>query len=201
MCHEFSFILSTTVDILQAPSELPKVTVIFDHTSTKQQMLAEQLRVCLEATGPVGSPGVELWPIDQAIIADTPSDIAYLFIIELDRPVLCDIDKELFVKVLRLLISAKKILWFSQGGEAEGASPKSRMIDGLSRVVSSENSSVIFTTLAIDSSKQNIHQQVEKIIHVLQATASPLVEDPETEYVELRWTAADKPPCGSQLLE
>jgi NADPH:quinone reductase-like Zn-dependent oxidoreductase len=59
------------------------------------------------------------------------------------------------------------------------------MVDGLARVVSSEDSGVVFTTLALDSSEHRIHQQVDKIMQVLQTTTSPSTKDPETEYVEL----------------
>jgi len=185
-CHEFSFILSTAVDIPQALTEFPKIPIIFERSSTKQQMLAEQLKVRLEATGRVGGggSGVELWSIDQAITADPSSDTLYLFILELDRPVLYDMDKELFAKVQRLLLSTKKIIWVSQGGGAQRASPKSRMVDGLARVMSAEDGRVVFTTIALDSAEYCIHQQVEKIMKVLQATTSSLAEDPETEYVE-----------------
>jgi len=184
-CHEFSIILSTAVDIPQAPTEFPKIALILERSSTMQQMLAEQLKVRLEATGRVGGgSGVEIWSIDQAITADPSSDTVYLFILELDRPVLYDMNKELFAKVQRLLISTKKIIWVSQGGGTQRASPKSRMVDGLARVLSAEDGRVVFTTIALDSAEHRTHLQVEKIIKVLQATASSPAEDLETEYVE-----------------
>jgi NADPH:quinone reductase-like Zn-dependent oxidoreductase len=185
-CHEFSVILSTAVDIPHAPAEIPKIAIIFECSSTKQQMLAEQLKVRLEAArrvGGGGGSGVELWSIDQATATGQSSDALYLFILELDRPVLYDMDKELFTKVQRLLISTKKIIWVSQGGGTQRASPKSRMVNGLARVMSSEDGRVAFTTIALDSAEHSIHQQVGKIMKVLRATTS-LAEDPETEYVE-----------------
>jgi NADPH:quinone reductase-like Zn-dependent oxidoreductase len=180
-CHEFSIILSTAIDTSQASVELPNVAIIFECASTKQQMLAEQLKMSLEAIGRVGRGGdskVELWSINQAITTNPSSDTMHVFILELDRPVLYDMDKDMFNKVQRLLMSAKRILWVSQG------SPKSRMVDGLARVVSSEDSRIAFTTLALDGAEHRINKQVEKIMQVLQATTSPLAEGPETEYVE-----------------
>jgi NADPH:quinone reductase-like Zn-dependent oxidoreductase len=186
-CREFSVILSTAVDISQAPAELPnRIAIIFERSSTKQQMLAEQLKVRLEATERVVGGGsiVEIWSIDQVITPNSPSDTLYIFTLELDRPVLCDMEKELFVKVQRLLTSTEKIIWVSQGGGTQQASPKSRMVDGLARVISCEDVRVVFTTIALDNAEHRTYQQVEKIMKVLQATTSSLTEDPETDFVE-----------------
>jgi hypothetical protein len=62
-CHEFSVVLSTAVGTPQAPAEFPNgITIIFERSSTWPQILAEQLKVRLEATERVGGgdSGVEL---------------------------------------------------------------------------------------------------------------------------------------------
>jgi NADPH:quinone reductase-like Zn-dependent oxidoreductase len=120
-----------------------------------------------------------MWPINETLPIPLSQDLICIALLEMDGPLLADMDQNVFQKIQQLAAGCRKILWIGLNGTGE-SSPFFRVVDGLFRVLNSEDSRGIFTTLSIDSTGF----QADQVTRVLRAMVSST--ELETEYVEKR---------------
>lgn len=173
--HEISVIISSTIQETSKPEspDLPPISLLLDPAGCSQKALAEDLHDQLaNLAGCVND-----WQIDQDLPESPPSDLICIVLLELDGPILADMDSTMFQRLQKLASVCHKIIWVTSdaGGDQ---SPFLRVVDGLFRVLNSEDSRGVFATLSLDSSQI----QATLIGKVIRAITSP--KTPETEYIE-----------------
>ena len=104
-----------------------------------------------------------------------------VFLVEMDRPLLYEMQEREFNIVKNMFTSTSDILWVTRGRENR---PEMGLITGLSRSFCSENPNLNFTELAIEERSSN-SEAAEHIIEVLREVLESSDRHNETEYMEL----------------
>ncbi|KAI1480108.1 hypothetical protein F4774DRAFT_425201 [Daldinia eschscholtzii] len=122
--------------------------------------------------------------LDQFSVAANNSPLTCIFLPELERPLLQNLSPTLFPQLQEILISAKGLLWLT-GQDGDGSLPPSRaMVDGLTRVLRSENEEAVIVTAALVHSP--VHEQAENILKLLKVTDfSATSREYETSYMQV----------------
>ncbi|CAG7934385.1 unnamed protein product [Penicillium olsonii] len=173
--HELSVIMSSAVDEIDAveATEYSPISLLLDPTGAAQRALSVDLHQLL---GDVSS-SVDEWHINQDIPDSTPSDLVCIVLLELDGPVLADMDSTIFQRLQKLASVCHKIIWVTSDAGRD-SSPFLRVADGLFRVLNSEDSRGVFATLSVDGAGT----QGDLVSRVVRAITSS--SQRETEYVE-----------------
>lgn len=154
-----------------APKE-PSIAFLLDPADQTQEILANSVCKHIAEQGAT----VDHWSVNFDIPEDIPKDLICVVTLELEIPVLAQMDKRIFEKLQILVSKCQKIIWVTSG-EEDKQSPFLRVVDGFFRVLNSEDSRGVFTTLSMDKSVSH----AENILKVIQSMAHDPV--PETEYV------------------
>ena len=181
-CHETSMMVSTASELAPNPLAIPKtVILVADDCSPQQELLARKVKISLER---LGSPSCDVLPIHNAGAIIDLEEKFVIFLPEIDDPFLRDIRSEQFGILKQLILLTKGILWVTQGGGLSAIKPEVDMVTGLSRVVCSEDSKLVFVTLALESTEPETEQHVAHIIKVFQNTVSKPATQFEPEFAE-----------------
>ena len=113
-------------------------------------------------------------------------DYFCLSLIEMEAPLLSNLDDRSLRMVQQVLTKASGILWVTGGGGTVDDEPKFHLIDGLARVSRTELDKHIFVTLALESRAfiREAVNQAQHIRQVLEQTFSQPAEDVEPEFEE-----------------
>ncbi|KAI1467710.1 KR domain-containing protein [Daldinia caldariorum] len=106
--------------------------------------------------------------LDQFSIAAHNSQLTCIFLPEFERPLLQNLFLTLFTQLRDILISAKGLLWLTGQNENGSLLPNRAMIDGLTRVLRSENEQVVIVTAALTSSP--VQEQAEHVFALIKNT-------------------------------
>ncbi|KAF7879091.1 hypothetical protein EAF04_000291 [Stromatinia cepivora] len=185
-CHEWSIIISTAVENISQLAP-PSVIIIADPESTNQQELAKRFQA-----QPDLKPVKDFTVMSLKAAATSPlvSTSAILFLNEIERPLLKDIDATNFTYLQTVLLAARKVLWVSDSSMGPESSPDFGMITGLSRVLRAENNKLQMVTLTLEakdifSDRKAADQLISKMTRVfLKVLLGSIDESYETEYVE-----------------
>ncbi|KAK2813768.1 Type I Iterative PKS [Emmonsiellopsis sp. PD_5] len=103
----------------------------------------------------------------------------YIFINEVDQPLLSNLDNDSYLSLHSILSSANAVLWTTGNSEKQ---PGFGMVLGLGRTLTNENAKLKFTTLSLEQPGMDISKDAE---HILQVKSTMAQEDQyEQEYVE-----------------
>lgn len=110
------------------------------------------------------------------------SDGKTLIVLALDHLSLLRLSEAQFITVQAILMRSQGVLWVTRG--ASGHSPEAAMIDGLTRVVRSENAGVKLVTLDLDSCSDIGDARTASLVskvyeHVFASTSAENVQDQE----------------------
>ena len=188
-CHENSFIISTAVERQQDPSpgtsdnqlHFSKINVIVKKDSSLQQEIGRELR---DRLGPTGKMDCDVLSLDLAAITSNLDQQFCIFLLEIEGPVLNNLDAHTLAKLQHILTRVPGVLWVTNGGETPETQPESHLVDGLARVVRTEFNKLIFVTLALEEGIQRSGSFGQKIHRVFENTMSQSVRDFESEYKE-----------------
>ncbi|TAQ90890.1 hypothetical protein B7494_g783 [Chlorociboria aeruginascens] len=186
LCHEMSIIISTAVDTditktVSAGLSTTHVMIVIDTTSALQVAMSSQIRAMLQVQE---SFECEMVPIAD-IRAQTDLSTVYIFLPELESPLLSRLDETTFEILRDILSTAQAAMWVTSGGEYSREMPDYGMIDGLARVVRSENEKLKFATLALNNHVSSMEIQANHIVKVFLKTISSSLDDYEPEYQEV----------------
>ncbi|KAI1804894.1 hypothetical protein F4811DRAFT_570659 [Daldinia bambusicola] len=106
--------------------------------------------------------------LDQFSIASHNSQLTCILLPELERPLLQNLSPTLFTQLQDILISVKGLLWLTGQSEDGSLLPSRAMVDGLTRVLRSENEQAVIVTAALATSP--IQEQVEHILTLIKTT-------------------------------
>lgn len=148
LSHMTSFMITTAADDTKPASPLPgKILIIGDEESSLQQGIAEQLTEKLKALGERIGGGKDIRVISLAnILEESLSDTFCIFLVELERPFLANMDGQ-DLACLKRLVEYKRLLWLMQ----HDSDPLFKLVVGFSRCIQSEYGGLEFTTLGMGS--------------------------------------------------
>ncbi|GCB20597.1 lovastatin diketide synthase LovF [Aspergillus awamori] len=114
--------------------------------------------------------------VHHATLCDTErmdlGDRFCLFLPELERPILFDLNAENFLLLKRLLLESKGTLWVTAGATLECSNPKASLVTGLFRSVSHEHPELSLTTLDLDTEDSHSHVGASMVMGVLKRIAN-----------------------------
>jgi acyl transferase domain-containing protein/NADPH:quinone reductase-like Zn-dependent oxidoreductase len=133
----------------QAKSAM-RFALITDQGSIYQQELAYALQKAILKT----AQDCQIESL-QHLRPAADDELTYIFLTELEYPTLEQLSPELFFILQQTLIAAKGVLWLTAQEASGQISPNRAMVDGLARVVRSENPKCAFTTASLESGPLN----------------------------------------------
>ena len=185
-CHEISMIITTAIEHTVSDlhyTSLIRTAIVFDPTSSAQKDLATRLKRYLEDRE---CPECSLIQYPKPLTPDLPKGAFYISLIDLEIPILHDLNEHDYSSLKIFLLSTDNLLWVTGGGgSVEAVSPEFGAINGLFRVLQTEDSNKKLVTLAVDRTKGALPQTLENIHKVLgEAMQASSIDSIEHEYVE-----------------
>ncbi|KAJ5747735.1 uncharacterized protein N7511_009431 [Penicillium nucicola] len=173
--HEISVIISSAVQEPKNPEDpCPcPISLLLDPAGASQKALAENLHHQL---GNIAS-SVDDWQINKQLPESPPKDLVCIVLLELDGSILADMDPTIFQRLQKLALVCHKIIWVTSDAGSD-SSPFLRVVDGLFRVLNSEDSRGVFTTLSLAGPELQANL-VAKVVWAISSSTTP-----ETEYIE-----------------
>ena len=180
-CHEMSIIVSTATEEAIKPLPDLKTVILLAPESQVQNDIARHIQCRLEY---LGQPVCDILPVHEISSVKDFGEASFIFLPELERPFLHDLDDSSFTLLQRLLSSAQRLLWVTHADKTSRLSSAFNMVAGLARVLRSEYSSHSFVTLAFEDRQIRTEAWAETVVRILKATNSKSTDECETEYVE-----------------
>lgn len=165
MGREYGTLITTAVTSCPASVEPLKIYLVIDTASTHQQALAHSIQSSMGSEGRCEILSWNDWVAERSF-----RRTVCVFFLELEHPLLRDIQSSDFDKLRNLLPTAKGVLWLSNGGGNLGSSPDVSIVDGLARVLRLENETLKFVTAKLETSMQSLELQVRSILKILNGT-------------------------------
>lgn len=177
-CHEMSVFISTAVRLLRAnppietlpgTTSLNKIYLVAESDSAVQLALTRQIQTSCESIESLSCKTITLSQVGSQ--SDIPESI-FIFLQELERPLLRDISSEDFTSLQRILTAPSRSLWLSRGGGTSLQSADYSTVDGLARSARAENNELVFVTIAFDMREtMNLtSQQLQNFRKIFDAT-------------------------------
>lgn len=179
--HELSILVATAVDSeTVTPHSQLDVCILLEDECATQEKTAQAIQKIYERTMDKGC--CQLYLKDA-----TPDRLSNKFVIsllEVESPQLNCLDQQHFQSIQSVLTQAAGVLWVNSGDVAE-SDPIFKMVDGLRRTVTSENSDLVFVTLALGAipSPGSMEDCAELVFSIYQKTISGSVKELEEEYI------------------
>lgn len=177
-CHEFSVIFSTAVVSEPVSADQP-ITLVICNPSPAHYGFAKELKGFLQTNA---SLNCSISTLQEAITYPAPAESLHLFLTDFDQKLLSNLTSSSFSQLQKFLTSARKLLWVSSG-DSGTSNPESSMMEGFTRVLRSEFSSLQLTTLTLDTETKNNQTHCENILKILKnILQNPAMVDLEPEY-------------------
>ena len=177
--HNVSMIISTASENVSSGMSPAGIVIVASVKSSIQSQAAEQLKAYFASTIPLVACVVT---DPEGFIRSGFEQTFCVFLPELDRPFLLELDSDKLMCLQKIVVSASGILWVTQAGIA-AMNPDFALVEGLSRTVRSENGNLKFVTLAVENP-----QEIAGIVVAIVKTTSEIFqreEGPlESEYLE-----------------
>ena len=157
---------STSIIVATAKSQAnypSSISIIYDHDSPPSQTWVDSLSKEIRAKTSV-FPNVET--LESAQFTD---DKMYIFILEMAKPFVDNMDHSSFEKLKGLLMNSQGILWLTSGSSIDAKTPLLAQAQGLLRTMKQEDANKRFIQLDCESTSDVwILDNISHIVHVLQ---------------------------------
>ncbi|KAJ5588138.1 hypothetical protein N7537_010816 [Penicillium hordei] len=179
--HETGVIVSTAAEEPPEGYPIQGIEIVYDVAESGQQELAQFLVKHCESNklAPVRSSSVQ-----EAMEYTSENPLLRIFLLELHVPVLSEIQPELFQQLQSLLSSTSQVLWINQGGGIIPPQPQFRLVDGLFRVLMTEDNKRKLHLLSLEPRGPLNMKQRDHISRLIRFFLSPSTANADTEYIE-----------------
>ena len=180
-CHELSILITTKLDEAAAfPCPL-NATIVSELSSVRQREFTSGLAKHLQASG---APQTHILSLsDIACIERQPGSLV-VFTEELCRPLLRSLDEVCFCHLQQALMRSDNVIWLTRTVGDGLASPDLAMVDGLARVIRTENDALKFVTIGLDSQVEISSAQIEGIANIAKKTLRASASEYESAFEE-----------------
>lgn len=187
-CHEWSIIVSTATEAAISKPHLssiksPRKLII---TDSRGDLVIQKISLRMQDEfASMGFVECKILTLDDAAASSELQGSYCVFLGELEQPILRDLDTKSFAAIQSVLLSAAKVLWVTGGGGKSPPTPDFGMVTGLSRVLRTENPTIVMVTLALDFAGNRMSICLRNIINIFcSAILRSTSEGYEAEYLE-----------------
>ncbi|KAF1974061.1 hypothetical protein BU23DRAFT_532398 [Bimuria novae-zelandiae CBS 107.79] len=178
-CHEFGFIFATAVEEEESTMSVEDTMLVVNPASNA----SEKLAAALDASQGIGK--MKTISLDDI---RSPQDLTgqrIIVLAEMDTPLLRNISEAHYEAINLIASCGRPVLWVHQTGQGTDQFSDYQMINGLVRVLRSENPNRAFVTLALQdpAADDSNAEKIKKILHELE-DGRWSIEQCEQEYVE-----------------
>lgn len=162
------------------PQSKPRpVVCVIDSASTIQAKLVHDLqkRTADETEWAVAS----MEEVNNISLAQNP---VVLFLPEVESSVLTTLSEALYDRLHHFFCRAQDVVWVMASNPTSSAAPRVHAIQGLARVLCTENGRLSFATLDLEDHLDDPAKWVDHIHRILSQRRGQLTEDPELDYRE-----------------
>lgn len=183
---------STAIERAQSPDtkvtfgklNAEKACIIIDHESSTQRNVADKIQASLLHHQHMVCH--VCW-LEQAA-AMVHLERTFVFsLVELESPLLLDLNDESFAALQCIITKALRLFWVTGGGGTHNKDPRFHLVDGLARVSRTELNKTMFVTLALEQyevrSEDYSAIQALQIRQVFEQTLDQSAIDYEPEYI------------------
>ena len=167
--------------IIESRLQFPKALIIVTEGSSVQQTLARRLQDNLVSNGGTECNVTSLEKASKTV--DLHQRFCFV-LIEVEEPILADLDAHTFCMLQQVITRAPGLLWVTDGSVDIQERPRKHLVDGLSRVARTEFNMLIFVTLALENVTTSGDSPVRKILQVFENILARPEDDVESEYRE-----------------
>ena len=187
--QENSFLIASAVPEHPAESQACNIEFVYESTEPKQVGFAQSLALLCKDLSSIESASVRCISVDEAAAAEeglSANRLLRVFLLELQKPVLYNVQPEHFQKLQRLLCSTADVLWINSGGGVIPQSPHHKLTDGLFRVLTVEDDrkNCYLASMEAQVSSRCHDSRQDQIMKVIQLLLSSSTDGLDTEYVE-----------------
>ena len=172
--HNMSMLVATSKSERPSALQNDRYLIIIAQESSIQREVASQIQNSINESGSCSCNTSDV----QGIEPDILRRASVVSLLELDRPALAVISKELLATWQKVMNLAKTILWVTGGGGKVAQDPRMALINGFANTLRSEYHSRPFSTLALEATSA----KDTKAIHVLRALGN--AENSMSDYVQ-----------------
>ncbi|GMG48901.1 unnamed protein product [Aspergillus oryzae var. brunneus] len=177
-CQENAFIIATATEEIPEAARGHRIQIVHDPTDRIQTELARLLEEgCRELTGST----VECVSLQETGSSD---DLLRVFLLEYSKPVLCDMQEEVYTRLQALLLSTKNTLWVTEGGGTNIGRPHLHLIEGLFRVLSEEDGGRDRYILSLERQQTERRPHHRLVLDLISHILSPVSSVIDSEYNE-----------------
>jgi NADPH:quinone reductase-like Zn-dependent oxidoreductase len=161
----------------RSASDAMNLVLVMDCTSMYQQALADHLRS-------QRSMNIQTQSVEDLAKTDSKHlhpETVYVFLYEIEKPLLASLSQETFYALRKILLLATRILWITSRDQNGVLNPDFAMIDGLARVIRSENHNTTVMTARLEWNTPE--HQASMIMRLIRNTDFGIAgQDYESEY-------------------
>ncbi|KAL8786450.1 MAG: hypothetical protein Q9213_002766 [Squamulea squamosa] len=183
-CQEMSIMVATATEDKIQVAQCGTTYVVVDEESTLQMTVAKGFYDSVSSSARAPQQTCEILPLHKLQQHHSFQDNIILFLLELEKPVLYDLDEATFRSLQELAKSSKSILWATAANIKSSLHPRLGMIQGFARVLCTEDNSLSFVTIALENHEESPHIWVNHITKVFFSTTTKEEVYSELEYIE-----------------
>ncbi|MCJ1384592.1 hypothetical protein MMC17_007710 [Xylographa soralifera] len=182
VCHCFSILVTTTITDLRIPPVVTPKLIIVEPLGSQRHALARGLQDHLEKTE-CQSCGIVSLQEAASLLTSSPEQSCILLedgFYSYTR----NFDSKTLGELKTVLSRSRSVLWVTDGGQ-QPMTPDFGMVQGLTRVLRTENTKLIIATLALENQDCSINrriQSISKILHSMMFDSRDRSHEPE--YIE-----------------
>ncbi|CAG7929919.1 unnamed protein product [Penicillium olsonii] len=179
--HECGMIVSTAVEKSSRDPQGLEFEIIYNQAEPAQQELTDHI---VEDLKSLSMSSVRCSSVQEAVEYQPSGPLFRIVLLELETPVLSEIEPELFGQLQTLLSTTNQMLWINQGGGKFPMQPHSRLVEGMLRVLKTENSTRKHHLLSLEPHDSLTRGQLDHIMTLVKLLVSPAGNTPDMEYIE-----------------
>ncbi|MCJ1245434.1 hypothetical protein MMC30_002638 [Trapelia coarctata] len=165
--HGSTIVISTPKSLLGQSTPTLNTVIVIEEGSPFQRTVAQRLRGLLESEHYSACSIVSL---GEARDLQSSTTNFYIFLIEIERPLLDRLDESTYTILQSILLSVKNVLWVSSGGGKQQMDPGFGIIQGLARSLRVELINLVWAILALGRCEAAAEYPVETVVQVMRST-------------------------------
>lgn len=181
-CREHSLMISTAAETSSPPSTGRPLIFVVDNKSQIQTGLVDL--ICEYFKSAEHQPSCKILSIDSLGTIDFDEDPIIVFLPEVERPLLTDMDESEFITLQGFLCKARNILWVAAAGRDSPLYPQVHLVRGLARVLCTENNKLSFVTASLEDHSADPRRWAKNISDIISAIEMEPGKISELEYQE-----------------
>jgi len=181
ICRESSIIIATAESQQTQSPQQQKLLIMVDPQYPIQAFVAD--RIC-KSRSEAADQSCEIISLDELSSYKSHEESTILSLLELEKPILYDLEETDFYTLRHALKAHQTVIWVTAASTTSSVFAEVGMIQGLARVLSTEERTSSIVTVALEDHKEHPETWAKHVIQVSNSTMSARGDILELEYVE-----------------